>query len=155
MTVRVSDGELRVMDSGPGIDPVDLPYVFNRFYRADSARGMPGSGLGLAIVKQIADSHGGTARARNARGGGAMLTITFEAFNSFFFFFLASALRSAQPRRSYSAYSSRQLGRSPLSSPSALPRPAGYLLLELVQAEHARARRIARALVGSGQRGNE
>ena len=81
VTVRVSDGELRVMDSGPGIDPVDLPYVFNRFYRADSARGMPGSGLGLAIVKQIADSHGGTARARNARGGGAMLTITFGAAN--------------------------------------------------------------------------
>ena len=42
VTVRVSDGELRVMDSGPGFDPVDLPYVFNRFYRADSARGMPG-----------------------------------------------------------------------------------------------------------------
>ncbi len=77
VTVRVSDGELRVLDSGPGFDPVDLPHVFNRFYRADSARGMPGSGLGLAIVKQIADSHGGKARARNARGGGAMLTVTF------------------------------------------------------------------------------
>ena len=77
VTVRVSDGELRVMDSGPGIDPVDLPHVFDRFYRADSARGMPGSGLGLAIVKQIAESHGGKARARNARGGGAMLTVTF------------------------------------------------------------------------------
>jgi two-component system sensor histidine kinase MprB len=77
VTVRVSEGELRVMDSGPGFDPVDLPYVFNRFYRADSARGMPGSGLGLAIVKQIADSHGGKARARNARGGGALLTVTF------------------------------------------------------------------------------
>ena len=55
------------MDSGPGFDPADLPYVFNRFYRADSARGMPGSGLGLAIVKQIAESHGGSARARNTR----------------------------------------------------------------------------------------
>ena len=77
VTVRVSDGELRVMDSGPGFDPVDLPHVFNRFYRADSARGMPGSGLGLAIVKQIAETHDGKARARNARGGGAMLTVTF------------------------------------------------------------------------------
>ena len=77
VTVRVSDGELRVMDSGPGFDAVDLPHVFNRFYRAGSARGMPGSGLGLAIVKQIAESHGGKARARNARGGGAMLTVTF------------------------------------------------------------------------------
>ena len=81
VTVRVSDGELRVMDSGPGFDPVDLPHVFNRFYRADSARGMPGSGLGLAIVKQIAESHGGKARARNARGGGAMLTVTFGGAN--------------------------------------------------------------------------
>jgi two-component system sensor histidine kinase MprB len=38
---------------------------------------MPGSGLGLAIVRQIAESHGGTVRARNARGGGALLTVTF------------------------------------------------------------------------------
>jgi two-component system, OmpR family, sensor histidine kinase MprB len=81
VTVRVEAGELRVMDSGPGFDPVDLPYVFNRFYRADSARGMPGSGLGLAIVKQIAESHGGSARARNTRGGGALLTVTFPSAN--------------------------------------------------------------------------
>ena len=55
--------------------------MFNRFYRADSARGMPGSGLGLAIVKQIAESHGGSARARNTRGGGALLTVTFPSAN--------------------------------------------------------------------------
>jgi len=79
VSVRVSGGELRVMDSGPGFDPADLPYVFNRFYRADSARDMPGSGLGLAIVRQIAERHGGTARAQNARGGGALLTVTFPA----------------------------------------------------------------------------
>jgi two-component system sensor histidine kinase MprB len=77
VTVRVSNGELRVIDSGPGFDEADLPYVFNRFYRADGARDMPGSGLGLAIVRQIAESHGGTARAQNARGGGAMLTVSF------------------------------------------------------------------------------
>jgi len=81
VTVRVADGELRVLDSGPGFDPVDLPYVFNRFYRADSARDMPGSGLGLAIVKQIAETHGGSARAQNARGGGALLTVTFPSAN--------------------------------------------------------------------------
>jgi two-component system, OmpR family, sensor histidine kinase MprB len=81
VTVRVADGELRVRDRGPGINPVDLPYVFNRFYRADAARDMPGSGLGLAIVRQIAESHGGTVRARNARGGGALLTITFPTGN--------------------------------------------------------------------------
>ncbi len=81
VTVRVANGELRVMDSGPGFDPADLPYVFNRFYRADSARGMPGSGLGLAIVRQIAESHGGSVRAQNARGGGALLTVTFPSAN--------------------------------------------------------------------------
>jgi two-component system, OmpR family, sensor histidine kinase MprB len=81
VTVRVAGGELHVMDSGPGFDPVDLPFVFNRFYRADAARGMPGSGLGLAIVRQIAESHGGSARARNARGGGALLTVSFPAAN--------------------------------------------------------------------------
>jgi two-component system sensor histidine kinase MprB len=91
VTVRVSNGELRVIDSGPGFDPVDLPFVFNRFYRADAARDMPGSGLGLAIVRQIAESHGGTARAQNARGGGAMLTVSFGGSNG-----AGAALRSAQ-----------------------------------------------------------
>ena len=81
VTVRVEGGELQVMDCGPGFDPVDLPYVFNRFYRADNARGMPGSGLGLAIVKQIAESHGGSARARNSSDGGALLTVTFPSTN--------------------------------------------------------------------------
>ena len=81
MTVRVGDGELRVMDSGPGFDPVDLPYVFNRFYRADSARGMPGSGLGLAIVQADRREPRRQRRARNTRGGGAMLTVTFPSTN--------------------------------------------------------------------------
>ena len=57
MTVR--GGALVVRDRGPGIDPADRPFVFDRFYRAPSARGLPGSGLGLAIVRQVADAHGG------------------------------------------------------------------------------------------------
>src|SRR5207342_3494643 len=57
--LRVSDGAVTVRDHGPGIADEDLPYVFDRFYRARSARGMPGSGLGLAIVKQVAEAHGG------------------------------------------------------------------------------------------------
>ena len=55
-------------DHGPGIDPDDLPFVFDRFYRAPSARGMPGSGLGLAIVRQVAEAHGGTVTAEAADG---------------------------------------------------------------------------------------
>ena len=65
--VRVDDGELTVRDHGPGIDEEDLPHVFDRFYRAAAARGLPGSGLGLAIVRQVAEAHGGTVTAERAR----------------------------------------------------------------------------------------
>ena len=74
--VRVRDGELTVRDHGPGIDPEDLPFVFDRFYRAPSARGMPGSGLGLAIVRQVAKAHGGTVAAEPASGGGTLMRLT-------------------------------------------------------------------------------
>ena len=53
-------------DHGPGFDQADLPHVFDRFYRAPAARGLPGSGLGLAIVRQVAEAHGGTVSAANA-----------------------------------------------------------------------------------------
>jgi len=62
-----------VRDHGPGIDEEDLPYVFDRFYRAPSARGLPGSGLGLAIVRQVAQAHGGTVVAERANGGGTIM----------------------------------------------------------------------------------
>jgi len=54
-----------VTDTGAGIDPRDLPHVFDRFYRADKSRsrGSGGSGLGLAIVRQLVESHGGTVAA--------------------------------------------------------------------------------------------
>ncbi len=71
--VGVRDGELTVRDHGPGIAPEDLPYVFDRFYRASSARGLPGSGLGLAIVRQVAQAHGGTVVAESAEGGGTLM----------------------------------------------------------------------------------
>jgi two-component system, OmpR family, sensor histidine kinase MprB len=69
--VALDDGELAVRDHGPGIDPADLPFIFDRFYRSTSARGLPGSGLGLAIVRQVAESHGGGVTAEAAPGGGA------------------------------------------------------------------------------------
>jgi two-component system sensor histidine kinase MprB len=73
--VRVDDGEVTVRDHGPGIAQSDLPHVFDRFYRAPSARGLPGSGLGLAIVKHVADAHRGTVRAEMAPGGGTLLRL--------------------------------------------------------------------------------
>jgi two-component system sensor histidine kinase MprB len=73
--VAVRDGELTVRDHGPGIAEEDLPYVFDRFYRASSARGLPGSGLGLAIVKQVAEAHGGTVVAERPEGGGTLMRL--------------------------------------------------------------------------------
>jgi two-component system sensor histidine kinase BaeS len=66
-TVRVSvgrvdrDAVVTVGDSGCGIDAVDLPHIFEPFFRADPARARDtgGSGLGLAIVDQIVRAHGG------------------------------------------------------------------------------------------------
>jgi two-component system, OmpR family, sensor histidine kinase MprB len=79
LTVRdgapVHAAELTVRDHGPGIAPEDLPHVFDRFYRAPSARAVPGSGLGLAIVRQVAERHGGTVQARPAPGGGTLLRL--------------------------------------------------------------------------------
>ena len=79
--VSVRDGELTVRDHGPGIDADDLPFVFDRFYRAPSARGMPGSGLGLAIVRQVAEAHGGTVTAEAADGGGTRMRLSLPAQN--------------------------------------------------------------------------
>ena len=73
--VSVSGGEVTVRDHGPGIAEDDLPHVFDRFYRAPAARGLPGSGLGLAIVKHVADAHGGTVAAEPAPGGGTRLRV--------------------------------------------------------------------------------
>jgi two-component system sensor histidine kinase MprB len=77
VSVHLADGVLSVRDHGPGFDEDDLPHVFDRFYRAQRARGQPGSGLGLAIVRQAAEAHGGWARAANADGGGALLRVSF------------------------------------------------------------------------------
>lgn len=74
--VSVRDGVVAVRDHGPGIDPADLPLIFNRFYRASTARDMPGAGLGLAIVKQIAEAHGGTVTAESAPEDGAVLRMS-------------------------------------------------------------------------------
>jgi two-component system, OmpR family, sensor histidine kinase MprB len=76
--VTLRDGALTVRDHGPGIADEDLPFVFDRFYRAPSARGRPGSGLGLAIVRQAAEAHGGSVQADRAPGGGAVLRMALS-----------------------------------------------------------------------------
>ena len=77
--VRLADGALTVRDHGPGIDPDDLPFVFDRFYRALSSRSAPGAGLGLAVVREIALGHGGEVAAEPARGGGTLMRLTLPA----------------------------------------------------------------------------
>jgi signal transduction histidine kinase len=72
--------EIRIQDSGGGIDPADLPRIFERFYRADKARtresGNPGgTGLGLAIVREIVARHHGTVEVESVVGKGSTFVI--------------------------------------------------------------------------------
>jgi two-component system sensor histidine kinase MprB len=73
--VRLADGSLTVTDEGPGIDPADLPHIFDRFYRSSEARTLPGSGLGLSIVKRAAERHGGTVDVASTPGRGTTFTV--------------------------------------------------------------------------------
>ncbi len=80
--VKLAHGELTVRDHGPGIAAEDIPHVFERFYRATSARSMPGSGLGLAIVQQVAEAHHGSVAVEEAPGGdGALFRLSLDGRN--------------------------------------------------------------------------
>ena len=70
---------VEVEDSGPGIDPTELAFVFDRFYRTDKSRSraIPGTGLGLAIVRSIARVHEGTVEALRPAAGGALFRASF------------------------------------------------------------------------------
>ena len=73
-----SGGAIEVADTGVGIDPAELPRIFERFYRgsrSNEARGS-GSGLGLAIVKSIVDMHGGRVSVESLVGRGTTFTVT-------------------------------------------------------------------------------
>lgn len=72
---RLDRWRLEVRDHGPGIAAEDMPKVFDRFYRASTARSMPGSGLGLAIVRQVVTSHGGSVHIESPPGGGTLVRI--------------------------------------------------------------------------------
>jgi signal transduction histidine kinase len=86
-TVRVRtlarpDGAiLEVSDSGPGISTEHLPRLFDRFYRADSARGPANghAGLGLAIAKSVVESHGGTIEVESSAAGGTSFRVSIPS----------------------------------------------------------------------------
>lgn len=82
ISVKLADegAQLRVSvtDTGPGIPPEDLPYVFERFYRVDRSRSRAtgGAGLGLTIAKRVVELHGGTIEVQSELGKGSCFTFT-------------------------------------------------------------------------------
>ena len=76
-------GEVRISveDHGPGIDPVDLPHIFEPFYRGQEvlASAVPGAGLGLSIVKRHIEAQGGHVSVESAKGKGSRFTIHLPA----------------------------------------------------------------------------
>lgn len=83
ISIRVATTEsgyrIEIADNGIGIPEKHIPHLFERFYKADTARsrtgGGTGSGLGLSIVRKIVDMHEGTVYAGNRAGGGAVFTV--------------------------------------------------------------------------------
>ena len=83
LSSRAVDGHvvLAVTDTGTGIAPEHLPFLFDRFYKRDTARsqeGAPGSGLGLSIVKALVEAHGGRVTASSPPGGGARFEVVLD-----------------------------------------------------------------------------
>lgn len=77
VSVSAEDGAtLRVSDTGPGIDPGDLPFVFDRFWRGRRQEGRPGSGLGLAVVRSLVEAMNGRVGVDSDGTRGSTLTVT-------------------------------------------------------------------------------
>jgi two-component system OmpR family sensor kinase len=66
---------LRVRDTGIGIEPADLPHIFERFYRADRARSRQGTGLGLSIAQSMVEQLGGRITAESTPGKGSTFSV--------------------------------------------------------------------------------
>jgi len=69
------NAEVRVADTGPGIEPEMLPHIFERFYRGPTRSLMGGTGLGLSIAHRIATSHGGQIDVESEVGVGTTFTV--------------------------------------------------------------------------------
>jgi signal transduction histidine kinase len=80
VSARHADGKVRVdvRDTGPGIPAAQLPYIWERFHRADPSRSRQdgGTGLGLAIVRSIVEAHGGQVSAESEVGEGSTFSFT-------------------------------------------------------------------------------
>jgi two-component system phosphate regulon sensor histidine kinase PhoR len=81
VSAGLADGgvTVRVSDTGVGMAPEDLPRIFERFYKADRARGSGGTGLGLAVVKHTVEAHGGTVSAQSELGHGSTFSFSIPA----------------------------------------------------------------------------
>ncbi|WP_162005151.1 sensor histidine kinase [Dictyobacter vulcani] len=81
--LREDHVQVSVSDTGVGIDPKDLPHIFERFYRADRSRAAitGGSGLGLSIVKAIISAHSGKVWAESTPGHGTQIVFTLPLAN--------------------------------------------------------------------------
>ena len=75
---KAEDGTCRIQveDNGIGIAPSAIPFIFNRFYRADTSGKIKGTGLGLAIVKHAVEAHGGSITAESTPGSRTCFTIS-------------------------------------------------------------------------------
>ncbi|MDO8969609.1 MAG: HAMP domain-containing sensor histidine kinase, partial [Saprospiraceae bacterium] len=83
ITLRLSVAQkqviLQIQDNGIGIPSIDIPYIFDRFYRASNASAdISGTGLGLAIVKSIVESHNGRIWVESSMGHGATFTVVLQ-----------------------------------------------------------------------------
>jgi two-component system sensor histidine kinase/response regulator len=73
---RANEAVVEVIDSGPGIDERDLPFIFDKFWQRPNQRGMGGTGLGLTLAKRIVEAHGGRIEAYSRLGEGTIITVT-------------------------------------------------------------------------------
>jgi signal transduction histidine kinase len=70
---------LTVRDTGMGIDPVHMPHIWDRLYRADSSRTTRGLGLGLSLVKAVVEAHGGHVGVSSTPGQGSTFSVSLPA----------------------------------------------------------------------------